>query len=302
MTKHQIITLELNFQGIHGAISSYLIPYKNKAVLVECGPGSTLPALKEQLADYGLMPTDISHVLLTHIHLDHAGAAGWWAQQGAQILVHHIGAPHLIQPDRLIKSATRIYGDQMETLWGDFLPVPADSIHPLHDQEQIVIDNLNFTAVDTPGHANHHMAYILDDTCFSGDVGGVRMDIAGTKQLRLPTPPPEFHLEKWKQSIEKLSNISPKRMALTHFGIFDDAEWHLEEVKRRLLQLESFLREVIPSNPEQERFREIYEQWLMNDYKQSGIEPKWVVPLTAVNPTDMSADGLFRYWKKYLTT
>jgi len=116
MAQTRIVTLDLNFQGRPHAIASYLIPRGDAVVLVESGPGSTLPALEAGLAQEGLSPHDLTHVLLTHIHLDHAGAAGWLAQHGAEIFVHPIGAPHMLNPEKLIANATRIYENRMQTL------------------------------------------------------------------------------------------------------------------------------------------------------------------------------------------
>src|SRR5512141_3435889 len=129
MAKARIVTIDLDFQDKTQAIASYLIRHNDGAVLIESGPGSTLPSLEVGLAKEGLSPRDITHVLLTHIHLDHAGAAGWLAKQGAQIYVHPVGAPHMLNPEKLIASASRIYGDRMQELWGDFLPVPQDKLH-----------------------------------------------------------------------------------------------------------------------------------------------------------------------------
>src|SRR6185369_10433244 len=140
MAHTRIVTLELNFQGRPHAIASYLIRQGDAVVLIESGPGSTLPALQAGLAQEGLSASDVTHVLLTHIHLDHAGAAGWLAQQGAEIYVHRVGAPHMLNPEKLIASATRIYGDRMESLWGEFLPVPQNQLKVANDAEEIVID------------------------------------------------------------------------------------------------------------------------------------------------------------------
>ena len=149
----KIHTLDLNFQGIPETIASYLILHPQGAILVESGPGSTLPNLEKSLAKYGATFRDITHVLITHIHLDHAGAAGWLARQGAQIMVHEVGAPHMINPEKLIKSATRIYGDRMDSLWGDFLPVPEEKIIILTGDGELRIGGLHFRYLDTPGHA-----------------------------------------------------------------------------------------------------------------------------------------------------
>src|SRR5512138_3911278 len=135
MAKTGVLTLDLNFQGRPYAIASYLIRTGDAVVLIESGPGSTLAGLEAGLAAEGLSPRDVTHVLLTHIHLDHAGAAGWLARQGAQIYVHPVGAPHMLHPEKLLASATRIYGDRMDSLWGEFLPVPEEKLVILQDEE-----------------------------------------------------------------------------------------------------------------------------------------------------------------------
>ena len=175
MAPTRIVTLDLNFQGRRQAIASYLIRSGDAVVLIESGPGSTLPGLEAGLAKERLSPRDVTHVLLTHIHLDHAGAAGRLAQQGAEIYVHPVGAPHMLNPEKLLASAARIYGNRMESLWGEFVPVPEEKLHVVRDDEEIEIGELRFRPVNTPGHAGHHYAYIFEDICFSGDVGGVRI-------------------------------------------------------------------------------------------------------------------------------
>src|SRR5574341_1031716 len=173
MAQTRVVTLDLNFQGRPHAIASYLIrhPKGDGIVLIESGPGSTLAGLEAGLAKEGLSPRDVTHVLLTHIHLDHAGAAGWLARQGAHIYVHPVGAPHLLNPEKLLASAARIYGEAMQTLWGEFLPVPPECLVVPQNGDDIEIGGLRFRSVDTPGHADHHFAYLLDDFCFSGDIG-----------------------------------------------------------------------------------------------------------------------------------
>ena len=153
MENSRIITIDLNFQNKTQAIASYLIRHEYGAVLIESGPGSTLTGLEAGLAKENLSPHDITHVLLTHIHLDHAGAAGWLARQGAQIFVHPNGAAHMLNPEKLIASATRIYGDKMQTLWGEFLPVAQNQLTVPQDAQEIVIGKLRFLPINTPGHA-----------------------------------------------------------------------------------------------------------------------------------------------------
>jgi glyoxylase-like metal-dependent hydrolase (beta-lactamase superfamily II) len=238
----------------------------------------------------------VTHVLLTHIHLDHAGAAGWLARQGAQIYVHRVGAPHMLNPDKLIASATRIYGDRMETLWGEFLPVPQSQLIVPKDAQAIVIGNAEFIPLDTPGHAEHHFAYLFEDFCFSGDVGGVR--IPGYQYLRVPMPPPELHIERWHDSIALLRKQQMKWIAPTHFGMFDDVAWHLNEVDKGLNSASRWLEETMPSDPDIETLRQSYTDWIVNEGKRNGLDDEVVRAYELANPLGMSADGLLRYWKK----
>src|SRR5215210_3184438 len=144
MAQTRIVTLDLNFQGRPQAIASYLIRNGDALVLVESGPGSTRAGLEAGLGREGLSPRDVTHLLLTHIHLDHAGAAGWLARQGADVYVHPVGAPHMLNPEKLLASATRIYGDRMDTLWGEFLPVPQEKLRVIGDGQEIVLGALEF--------------------------------------------------------------------------------------------------------------------------------------------------------------
>jgi len=296
MEKHSIITIDLHFQNKTQAIASYLIQQDDALVVIESGPGSTLPALEAGLAKEGLSPRDITHVLLTHIHLDHAGAAGWLSQQGAQIFVHPNGAPHLLNPEKLIASATRIYGDRMQTLWGEFLPVAEKQLTVAQDAQEIAIGNLRFLPVNTPGHAEHHYSYLFEDVCFSGDVGGVR--IPGFPYLRAPMPPPELHFGRWRESITHLRSLKFSRIAPTHFGIFDDADWQLTELQKRLDETEKWLEQIMPSDPSVEELREKFFAWISEQSRAQNLSEDVLMAYTLANPLGMGADGLMRYWKK----
>lgn len=297
MAKTPVIALDLNFQGRKQTIASYLIPHSSGVVLVESGPGSTLPALRAALADQGYSPRDVTHVLLTHIHLDHAGAAGWLARQGAEVYVHPVGAPHMLNPEKLLASATRIYGDQMEALWGEFLSVSEDRLRVPDDAQEIVIGNLHFLPINTPGHAEHHYAYLFEDICFSGDVGGVR--IPGFPYMRLPMPPPELHLGKWRESVKRLKREKFSRIAPTHFGIFDDPDWHLNELERDLDAVSHWLDEVMPASPPIEELRQKFSTWMEEQALASGLSADVAKVYELANPVGMSADGLQRYWRKF---
>ena len=298
MAPTRVITLDLNFQGRPHAIASYLIPHPDGAILIESGPGSTLPALEAGLAKEGYSPRDVTHVLLTHIHLDHAGAAGWLAQQGAEIYVHPVGAPHLLNPEKLLASAARIYGDRMQSLWGEFLPVPESQLHVPADEEVLDIGDLRFVPIHTPGHANHHYVYLFEDICFTGDVGGVR--IPGYAYLRVPMPPPELHLDRWRKSIQRLRQETFARIAPTHFGIYDDPEWHLREVEKGLESADRWLEQTMSedSSIPIEALRQSFTEWMTEEAVQMGLSEDVINAYTLANPPGMSADGLLRYWKK----
>jgi glyoxylase-like metal-dependent hydrolase (beta-lactamase superfamily II) len=298
----KIFVIDHNFLGITGAIASYLIPHSGGAALIEAGPGSTINHLSQGLADQGYSPSDITDVFLTHIHLDHAGAAGWLAGLGARIHIHHIGAPHLVDPGKLLASAARIYGDQMDVLWGEFLPVPSRMVNELADGDIIQVNELQFRAIDTPGHANHHHVYIFEDVCFSGDINGIRMH--GLQHIRLPMPPPEFNLELWRESQAKLNsefvNGAYKRIALTHFGIFEDTGWHLNEIRTALDEVELWIEQVLPGQPSLDELNELFLEWTRTRSLEQGLDPQQLDPYEVANPSWMSTYGIERYWRKNL--
>jgi glyoxylase-like metal-dependent hydrolase (beta-lactamase superfamily II) len=196
-------------------------------VLIDPGPGSTLPVLLNALGD-----ARPRAVLLTHIHLDHAGATGALVERwpDLEVYVHELGAPHLIDPTRLIESATRLYGNQMDRLWGEIVPVPERNLHLLTGGERLL--GGRFDVAYTPGHASHHVSYRHRTTAFVGDVGGVRI---GVDSLTIPpTPPPDIDLEAWHESLETIAGWKPDRLAITHFGAAEDVEQQLTEVGARL--------------------------------------------------------------------
>ncbi len=296
MASTRVVTLDLNFQGRPHAIAAYLIRAGDAVILIESGPGSTRSALEAGLAKEGLSPRHVTHVLLTHIHLDHAGAAGWLARQGAQVYVHPVGAPHMLDPQRLLASAARIYGDKMESLWGEFLPVPAERLIVPNDAQAIRIGSLELIPLDTPGHAEHHYSYLFEDILFSGDVGGVR--IPGYQYLRVPMPPPELHLERWHESLARLRREKIARIAPTHFGIFDDPQWQFNEVEKGLNAAARWLEEAMQSEPPIEQLREQFTAWMRAEEEKMGLDAEVARAYELANPPGMSADGLLRYWKK----
>ncbi len=290
--------LDLYFRGYPAAIAACAIPHERGVILVESGPGSTLPALACGLERLGYRLEDVTDVLLTHIHLDHAGAAGALARRGARIHVHPVGAPHMVNPERLLKSARRLYQDEMDLLWGYFLPVPEEQVVVPEDGKPFTLYGHTFVALDTPGHASHHYAYLWNgEVLFTGDVAGVRLP--GARHVRLPTPPPEFHLETWRASVRKLLDASARQWVLTHFGPVDDPEWHGQRLLAVLDDLEALLEDLMPREPDVETLTQALLEWTWKIGQEDGLTREQHEQYELVNPTWMSALGVQRYWRKF---
>ncbi|MBK1733923.1 hypothetical protein CKO15_01230 [Halorhodospira abdelmalekii] len=286
--------MDLHFQGRSRLIASYLIRHETGAIIIESGPGSTFGGLELELHRRGLTPADVTHVLLSHIHLDHAGAAGHLASFGAQICVHPQGAAHLAAPEKLLASAARIYGEEnMDPLWGDFRPVPVEQITTLGDGAEIAVGGVCLEALDTPGHAEHHLTYRLDDICFTGDIGGVRLQ--GSSCVIPPMPPPEFVPERWLQSLDYIAAQRPEYLAPTHFGIFLDPQEHLEALRRGLEAARQWAEQEVPEADSAETLQRRYTEWLYGYALEQGLDPADWAGHEAINPAWMSALGLRRY-------
>lgn len=292
----KIYTLDLNFQNVPQTIASYLLVGDGGPVLVETGPGSTLPNLLAEIDRHGFQPTDVRHVLVTHIHLDHAGAAGWWAQHGAQVYVHHFGAPHLINPDRLLQSATRIYGDKMDALWGEFLPSPAEQVTLVHDGDVLDMAGLQFTAVESPGHARHHHVFRLEDVAFTGDAAGIHLP--GMPMIDVPAPPPEFDLEVWEATIDRLLAENFATLYPTHFGAVDNPTEHLTALKGLLRETAVTIKTYLDAGMERDDLVETYNNWNRTRAREAGMSDTAIHQYETSNPWYMSVDGVSRYWRK----
>jgi glyoxylase-like metal-dependent hydrolase (beta-lactamase superfamily II) len=220
--------IDLEFAGREHAIGVYLVATDDGPALFDCGPASTLPALEAGLAANGLELSDLRHLLLSHIHLDHAGAAGSILRRhpALTVWVSEIGAPHLVDPSRLERSARRLYGDLFDPLWGELAPVPRANI-------RIAAGNvLGWEAFPTQGHASHHVSYFRDGTLLAGDAAGVRMP--GAAYVVPVSPPPDVDVEAWHATADAIRARSPERLALIHFGVHEDVTTHLERLEREL--------------------------------------------------------------------
>jgi glyoxylase-like metal-dependent hydrolase (beta-lactamase superfamily II) len=255
-------------------------------LLIDPGPASRLPTVLEALD--GRVPRA---VLLTHIHLDHAAATGALARMypDLQVYVHEIGAPHMINPERLIASATRLYGDKMNTLWGTFEPVPEDRLIALRGGETLTFDGVgSFEVAYTPGHAKHHVSYLHEDgIAFVGDVAGVR--IRPGDPVVPPTPPPDIDLALWHESIELVAGWNPELLCFTHFGSTEDVRDHLQELSSRLDRWTEAARD------------QTLEQWLDTinaELRASAGNEEELGTLSQATPFDQGYAGLRRYWDK----
>lgn len=293
----RVHTLDLLHRQYERAIAAYLVEGDSGWVLIETGPMSTLDTLIQRLQQHGVAVGDIKDLFVTHIHLDHAGAAGWWAQQGATVHVHHVGAPHIIDPSRLWTSASRIYGDSMEALWGGMAPAPEDRVHALQDGDVVTAAGLTITALDTPGHAWHHHTYQIGNVAFTGDVAGVRL--TPEEWVSLPAPPPEFNLPAWQSSLARLRALQLDALYLTHFGKVDDPDAHLQQLGILMEEATSFIRREMESGTERDALLQAYREWNAARAQQMGTNSaSFEGRYEAANPLFMSVDGIMRYWRK----
>jgi glyoxylase-like metal-dependent hydrolase (beta-lactamase superfamily II) len=220
--------IDLNFGPSPESIAVYVVDTEDGPALFDCGPSSTIEALETGLAANGLELTDVRHLLLSHIHLDHAGAAGSLVRKSPDLTVgvSPVGRAHLIDPSRLERSARRLYGDMFDPLWGELAPVPEENVR--------VADGgvLGWHAFPTPGHASHHVSYLRDGTLLAGDATGVRMP--GASYVLPVCPPPDITVEGWHETIAEIRRREPDRLALVHFGIHEDVEAHLDRLEVEL--------------------------------------------------------------------
>lgn len=291
-----VLCLDVYFLGQPHSIAAYAIPYSAGLVLVDCGPASTLDGLRSALEEQGFTLEAITHVLLTHIHLDHAGAAGLLAQHGARIYVHPVGLPHLADPEKLLNSARRLYGEKLDSLWGEFRPVPLSHLVAVQDEEELTIGELRVRALHTPGHAEHHVAYLFEDVCFAGDLGGVRHP--GPLYLRLPFVPPETHLDKWRASVQRLQAAGAPRVAVSHFGLYTDAPDHWNLLLQLLNETEGWLQANMGEELPVDALTKRYTAWLREQGRGLGIAEAILDEYDHANPAWMNILGLQRYWRK----
>jgi glyoxylase-like metal-dependent hydrolase (beta-lactamase superfamily II) len=274
--------LDLHHQDAERVIGVYLLDTEDGLALQDCGPSTDIPALKAALAEQSLVLTDVRHLLLSHIHLDHAGAAGTLVREhpGLQVHVSEVGAPHVVDPSRLERSARRLYGEDFDRQWGELAPVPQENVHVVGSSV------LGLECFPTPGHAAHHVCYLDGSgTLYAGDAAGVR--IVPERTVWPVSPPPEVDLDAWERTIDEIELRAPERLALIHFGVVDQPRDHLRRLRRQLRIWSQRVRQGLSEDDFVEAVREDLEE-------EAGEAPYY----ERAAPLWQSYRGLRRYWDK----
>jgi glyoxylase-like metal-dependent hydrolase (beta-lactamase superfamily II) len=291
--------VDLQFLGVPRIIATVVIVGPDGVALIDPGPSSTLPTLRAGLARAGISIGDLRTILLTHIHLDHAGVTGTLVSENPalRVYVHEKGAPHMIDPAKLVASATRLWGDDMDRLWGEVRPVPADALIVLKGGERVTVSGRDLEIAYTPGHASHHVSYFNADSgvAFVGDTAGVRLDEAGF--IVPPTPPPDIDLEAWRESLGRMARWQPATLFVTHFGPYAPVGAHLTEMAEHL-ELTSALARTSLERPGSDEMRE---QWFIDELRRElrrRVGESLAQAYEVAGRFDLNWRGLARYWRK----
>ena len=290
--------VDLNFLDRPHAIAAATVEAAGRVAIVDPGPSTCLATLERSLQARGIRLTDVEHILLTHVHLDHAGATGTVlrAHPHVRVLVHERGAPHLVDPSRLVASASRLWPNDMERLWGEVLPVPAAQIDVLRGGERIDAGGRTFDVAYTPGHASHHVSYFdaASGIAFVGDTAGMSVDGG---YVLAPTPPPDIDLALWRQSVSRIETWSPDMLFLTHFGPVGTPRAHLGTLLDHLETMAALVRDSLRApESDQERSQRFAED-LRRELRRHMTEGQ-VAAYELSAPFHLLWLGLARYWRK----
>jgi glyoxylase-like metal-dependent hydrolase (beta-lactamase superfamily II) len=292
-----IHVLDSQHLGRRGIIAATALETDDGLSLFDTGPESTFETIAAQLPERGFSLQDVRHVFLSHIHFDHAGAAWRFAQLGATIHVHPRGAPHLIDPTKLVASATRLYGDQMARLWGKIDAAPAERVRVLEDGDVVRAGQFEIRAIATPGHASHHHIYHWDDTIFGGDVAGVRL---GGGPPIPPFVPPELDIEAWLESIAKIRALNPARLYLPHFGLVEGAlSVHLNALEERVRRWSLWFRDRLRAGEDEEKLTPAFAGFVAHELRSAGATEDELADYEQADPSFMAVSGAIRYWRKH---
>ena len=293
-----IVTLDLMYLGSHETLASYLVDDgEGGFVLFESGPGNCLPRRERSVESLGFDMSQLRAVFLTHIHLDHAGAAGELARKtGCAVFVHPAGEGHLLEPEaKLIPSARRLYGSKLPLIWGRMESVPRGRVTVSEHGSVHRVGTLDVTAWHTPGHARHHVAWQVGDTIVTGDVAGARFP--GTGYVAPPMPPPDIDVDLWRASLELLLDLEPRRLLLTHFGPIDDVRDHLERLDDRIVRWSEAAREEVVAGGDVATVERRLTTLDDTDAVAAAFPEEFVGRFRRLCPMSDSAAGLLRYWR-----
>ncbi len=292
------VTIDLEFFGKEQVIAAFLIPAPEGGfVLLDTGPGSTLEALEAGVAAAGHGPGNLRGIFVTHVHLDHAGAAGELSRRtGAPVWVHPEGARHMADPSRLLASAARLYGSAMDMLWGTMEPVPEDLLRTVEHGETVTVAGLGVTGWYTPGHARHHVAWQVGTQLATGDVGGLRMP--GSAHVLPPTPPPDIDVATWRESLGLIRGLGVEKLLVTHFGIHGDVERHLDDLDRRLVRWWELATETLAAGGDVGTVEALLTEMDDTEMSAGGIGGEIRERYRAACPMPMNAAGLVHAWER----
>ncbi len=292
--------ISLPFQSEPGIVGSYLLAGNNELAIIDPGPGSTLEALLAAISEAGFTPADVTHILATHIHLDHAGAVGSLIQHtpNATVYVHSKGAAHLIDTTKVVASATRIYGDRMQELWGEIRSTPKERVNVIEGGDVLTIANRRLEVHYTPGHAIHHVIFfdVHSGELFAGDVAGVRLQ--DIDYVRPPTPPPDLDIEAWSASIDLLKRLRPDVLYLAHFGPTRPSLPHLERLRERLLSWGDFVLGAMRDGKNEAAILAMLKEQTEPELQRVTRDPQALTRYDIATNYPMTVQGYMRYWQK----
>jgi glyoxylase-like metal-dependent hydrolase (beta-lactamase superfamily II) len=292
--------IDLNFCDTPKSIATGVYAGDAGVVLVDPGPGSCIDTLRLSLAAQGIAAGDIDSILITHIHLDHAGATGLLVRDNPRIrvFVHEKGAPHVIDPSKLINSANQLWGvEGVARLWGQMIPVPESNLQVLGERARITAGGRTFDVRYTPGHASHHVSYFDERSglVWAGDTAGLRFT---SKVFTLPpTPPPDIDLEAWRDSLARIRDWKPETVFITHFGPYAGAAAHLDHIETSLRDVADMARRAIHTDASDEAKYEQFKEDVFA-YVRGSVDEQEMRPLEFVGPLEFNWRGLVRYWRK----
>ncbi len=289
--------IDLQFQERIALIATYVVKTNDGLALIDIGPGSTVPALFAGLEELGLETDEVRHLLVTHIHLDHAGASGALMERlpDARLYVHERGFRHMLAPERLLASARQVYGALMDPLWGDFLPTPEDRTFSVTGGDCLELGGVRFDVHYTPGHASHHVAFYEEtrNVVFAGDVAGAR--VPPSPLVWPPTPPPDIDIEAWKESTRLIRELDPEQVMIAHFGPYRNVWEHLDQLDRRLDEWVCLVEEWRSRSLSREEMISALEDHVLEEIRSEPDSGSTVDATGYVTPFYMSIDGLNRY-------